>query len=225
MRKFAVALALSLSIGFTCVPTQQAHAIVITWIIQQAIKKVIKAVDLAIQRVQTQTIKLQAAQKELENILSKAKLTEIANWNDSSRVLYTKYFNELATVKNVITYLDKVKEVIDVQKNILRDYKAGYNLFTKTGLFNTSEADAMLKVYGGIASESIKNLDELSIIITPGKTSMTDAARLAIISRVYEQMVKNETDLRRYNNQNATLYLQRTKQAADIDMIKRLYGL
>lgn len=225
MKKIVVAFALSLTLGLSCMPTQKAHAFVITWVIQQAIKKVVKAVDLAIQRVQTKTIKLQAAQRELENILSKAQLDKIAGWNDSSRAVYTRYFNELASVKNVITYLHKVEEIVAVQKNILKDYQAGYKLFTTTGVFTADQAATMLQVYSGIASESMKNLDELTVVITPGKTKMTDGARLKLISEVYEKMIRNEDDLRRYNSENAQHYLQLTKSQADVNMIKRLYGL
>src|ERR1700691_3659973 len=49
-------------------------------VIKEGITKVIKAVDLKIQRLQTQTIWLQNAQKEIENVMSKVKLDEISGW-------------------------------------------------------------------------------------------------------------------------------------------------
>lgn len=52
----------------------------ITLIIKEGIKKVIVAVDLKIQRLQTKTIWLQNAQKALENTMSKLKLTQITDW-------------------------------------------------------------------------------------------------------------------------------------------------
>ena len=51
----------------------------ITLIIKEGIKKVIVAVDLKIQRLQTKTIWLQNAQKVIENAMSKLKLNQITN--------------------------------------------------------------------------------------------------------------------------------------------------
>lgn len=70
-------------------PVQQANAqIPIAEIIKQAITKVIKAVDLKIQRLQNKTIWLQNAQKTLENKMSELKLTEIKDWVEKLRKLY-----------------------------------------------------------------------------------------------------------------------------------------
>src|SRR5690242_2473595 len=76
----------------------------ITEVIKAAIVKVIKAVDLKIQRLQNETIWLQNAQKVMENTLSKLRLQEIAEWSEKQRVLYADYFDELYKVKNFIAY-------------------------------------------------------------------------------------------------------------------------
>ena len=76
-------------------PVQQVQAqTAIAEIIKAGIKKVIKAVDLKIQRLQNKTIWLQNAQKTLENALSKLKLDEIANWTEKQKEQYRKYYEE-----------------------------------------------------------------------------------------------------------------------------------
>ena len=60
----------------------------ISIIIKQAIVKVIKAVDLKIQRLQTKTIWLQNAQKVVENTMSKLKLDDITDWVSKQKELY-----------------------------------------------------------------------------------------------------------------------------------------
>src|SRR6476646_6342497 len=73
-------------------------------IIREGITKVIKAVDLQIQRFQTETIWLQNAQKTIENTMSKLKLDEITDWVGQQKELYAEYFDELWRVKATITY-------------------------------------------------------------------------------------------------------------------------
>ena len=84
------------TITLTVAPVQRAESgIAILEIIRQGVKKVIKAVDLMIQRLQNKTIALQNAAKVLENKLSKLKLYEIAEWTERQRQLYKKYYDEL----------------------------------------------------------------------------------------------------------------------------------
>ncbi|PUZ21594.1 hypothetical protein GA0116948_11065 [Chitinophaga costaii] len=225
MRRILTVFMLCLCSVCTCLPTQQAHAFIITVVIKEAIKKVVKAVDLAIQKIQTKTIKLQAAQKVLENTLSKLKLKEIATWNDSSRVIYTKYFNELAKVKNVISYYQKIKDIIGIQKSIISDYKQALLVLQQDPHFTPQEAQHLLEVYGGILQQAGNNVDELMLVISSFKTTMSDAMRLELISKVHDQMLRNQSDLRRFNAQNRMLSLYRTKGANEVDLMRRLYGL
>src|SRR6478736_3540813 len=90
-----------LSISLALAPTMQSHAVV--WVVvQQVIKAVIKAMDLAIQQLQNKTIWLQNAQKELENVMSKLQLDEITGWVDKQKKLYQDYYEELQKVKAII---------------------------------------------------------------------------------------------------------------------------
>lgn len=79
---------------------QQAKAQDPTEIIKEGVKKVIRAVDLQIQRIQTKTIWLQEAQKTLENAMQKLHLDEITDWVQKQKDLYSEYFDELWKVKH-----------------------------------------------------------------------------------------------------------------------------
>jgi hypothetical protein len=74
MKKFV--LIAGICLGLSVAPTKESKAIY--WVvIKQAIIKVIKALDLQVQRLQNKTIWLQNAQKTLENTMSKLQLNEI----------------------------------------------------------------------------------------------------------------------------------------------------
>ncbi len=86
-------------------------------------KKVIKAIDLKVQRLQNKTIGLQNAQKLLENTFSKLHLQEITGWVQQQKDLYANYYNELWRVKSVITYYHRIKEITQKQKLLLSSYQ------------------------------------------------------------------------------------------------------
>ncbi|HXL56077.1 MAG TPA: hypothetical protein VN958_07465, partial [Chitinophagaceae bacterium] len=136
-------------------PTKQTDAQVtdIAQIIKEGVKKVIVAVDLQIQRIQTQTIWLQNAQKVLENAMSQLKLTDIANWVEKQKDLYADYYQELWEVKSAIVYYQRAKEIIAEQLELVNAYKQAFALFRQDKNFTEDEISYMHKVYSGILDE------------------------------------------------------------------------
>jgi hypothetical protein len=222
MKKIVIMLVLCVSM--TIAPTQKSHAVV--WVVVKAVlKKVIMAIDLAIQKQQNKVIWLQNAQKTLENTMSKLKLDEITDWVDKQRNLYKEYFDELQKVKSIIAYYHRIKEITTAEENIIREYKRAFALFKQDGHFTAEEIIYMGQVYDGMLSESAKNLDQLFLVINSFVTQMTDAKRLEIINTAATNMSDTYNDLKLFNTQNIILSLQRSKDENDINTVKALYGI
>jgi hypothetical protein len=222
MKKIVIMLVLCVSM--TIAPTQKSHAVV--WVVVKAVlKKVIMAIDLAIQKQQNKVIWLQNAQKTLENTMSKLKLDEITDWVDKQRNLYKEYFDELQKVKSIISYYHRIKEITTAQENIIREYKRAFALFKQDGHFTAEEIIYMGQVYDGMLNESAKNLDQLFLVINSFVTQMTDAKRLEIINAAATNMSGTYNDLKLFNTQNIILSLQRSNDENDINTVKALYGI
>lgn len=207
-------------------PVQKAQAqIPIAEIIKQAIIKVIKAVDLKIQRLQNKTIWLQNAQKTLENKMSQSKLDEIKDWVEKQRKLYDDYFQELRQVKTALTYYQRVKDIIQRQVQIVKEYKTGWALFRQDKNFTKEELDYMYSIYSGMMEESVKNVDQLFLVVNAFITQMSDAKRLEIINTVSTSMEQQYVDIKDFNNQNKMVSLQRAVDRGEIEYVRRLYGL
>lgn len=210
----------------TIAPVQETQGqIPILDIIKAAVKKVIKAVDLKIQRLQNKTIWLQNAQKTLENKMSKLKLDEIGDWANKQKELYAKYFEELSKVKNAISTYQTVKDIISKQSQLVKEYSRAFNLSKQDKNFTQQEIDYMQQVYSGILEESLKSIDQLQMVVTTFTTQMTDAKRLVIINNASDNIEQNLTDLRQFNQQNIRVSLQRSKEKNDVDVVKKLYGI
>ncbi len=224
MKKLFIVLVL---VGLaTIAPLRSAQAqIPIAEIIKAAVKKVIKAVDLQIQRLQNKTIWLQNTQKTLENTMSKLKLDEITDWVDKQKTLYKDYYEELQKVKAIISYYKRIKEITEKQVHLVEEYKRAWGLFKKDKHFTTDELSYMGSVYSGILDESMKNLDQVFIVINSFQTQMSDAKRLEIINVAADRMDVNYNDLKKFNQQGIVLSLQRAKAQNDVDVVKKLYGL
>jgi len=227
MKRYIRIMAIVLCCSLTVMPASQSNATpaVILEIIKAAVIKVIKAVDLKIQRLQNKTIWLQNAQKTLENTLSKLKLDEISDWTERQKTLYKDYFEELAKVKSIISYYQRIREISQKQLRLVEEYQRAWNLFKQDKYFTAEELGYMAKVYSGIMDESAKNIDQISLVIKSFTTTMSDAKRLEIINAAADDVDANYYDLTRFNKQNMMLSLQRAKENIDVDVVKKLYGL
>lgn len=215
-----------LSLCCMILPVQQTKAqIPIAEIIKAAIKKVIKAVDLKVQRLQNKTIWLQNAQKTLENKMSQVKLDEIKDWVEKQRKLYDDYFQELWKVKAALAYYQRVKDIIQRQLQMVNEYKAAWALFRQDKNFTAEELDFMYNIYTGMLDESLKNIDQLFLVASAFATQMSDAKRLEIINTVSDNMEHQFVGLTEFNNQNKMISLQRASEKGEIEYVKRLYGL
>jgi hypothetical protein len=197
----------------------------ITLIIKEGVKKVIVAVDLKIQRLQNKTIWLQNAQKVVENELSKLRLQEIAGWVEKQRTIYKEYYDELRKVKTIITYYHNIKAISNRQIQLVQEYKQAIALFEQDRHFSRDEIKYIEQVYAGILEESLRNLDEVLLVVQSFSTQMSDASRLEIIRRAVDRIEENYRDLKTFNQENALLSLARSKDEKEITWVKNLYGL
>lgn len=225
MKRIAIILFLTM-VCLTAPPAPEAKAIIpIVKIIKEAVKKVIKAVDLMIQRLQNKTIWLQNAQKVLENKLSELKLTEIAQWTEKHRKLYEEYYDELWKIKNTLAAYQRIRQIMDKQIRIVDEYKRAWNIVRQDEHFTEAEIDYMYRVYKGILNESVRNLDQILLVINSFKTQMTDAQRLVIITQAGDRIEQNFIDLLEFNMNTYQISLSRAKTQHEIDRVKKLYGL
>jgi len=208
------------------VPVQQTKAAdPILQIIKEAVIKVIKEIDLQIQRLQNKTIWLQNAQKTVENKMSELKLNEIKDWVEKQRKQYEEYFDELWRVKTAITYLKTVKDIIERQSSLVKEYKQAWAVFQKDKHFSKEELQYMYAVYNGILEQSIKNIDQLTLVITSFETQMTDGKRLELIQTIAGTLDEQYADLKNFNEQNKLIAIQRGLEKGEIDHVRRLYAL
>ncbi|PBJ08031.1 conjugal transfer protein TraI [Flavobacterium sp. ACN6] len=224
-RKFVISLVCLLLAGTPARPANSKAVIPILEIVKTVTKKVIKAIDLRIQKLQNKTIWLQNAQKQVENVLSKLKLDEISDWTQKQKELYRGYYEELSKVKSIITYYQRIKEITQKQTRLVAEYERAWKLFQQDPHFSGNEIQYMEKVYSGILEESLKNIDQIFLILDSFTTQMSDLKRLEIINKAADQIDSNYDDLILFNQQHVLLSLQRAKTAADVNQVKQFYGI
>lgn len=219
MKKLVVVLAL-------CVVTINARSqFGIGEIIKLTVTKVIKAIDLQVQRIQNNTVWLQNAQKVVENTMSELHLNEITGWVQKQKDLYSGFYNELWKVKTIITNYHRVKEIAERQVQLVGEYKQAWNMVRQDKHFTVDEVNYMAQIYSGILDQTVQNINQLYAVVNAFTTQMSDADRMQIINDVGKAVDKNYNDLHQFNTQNSLLSLSRAKDENDAALVKWMYGI
>lgn len=224
MKRYARIMVLSTALVLAVAPAQPARG---GWIeiIRQLAIKVIKAIDLAIQKQQNKTILLQNAQKALENAMAKLKLDEITDWTRKQKKLYEDYFQELRKVKELISYYQRIKDTMGKLYRMGDEHKRVWALIQNDKHFTPEEIAYMKRVYQGIHTRTEQVVVSILDIIKQDKTSMTDAKRLELIHQAAGAVDQLYAEMVRFTQQNQQISLQRAGSVQEAEIIKQLYGL
>lgn len=176
------------------------------------IAKVIKAIDLKVQKLQNETIWLQQAQSLAENELSKTKLSEITGWQQQLSDLYAGYFAELKVVKSSITGMSQIRRIVEMQKQVVIEY-------------GRMAKDAQGKrEYDALLNTSIDVLQTLYAVIG-SHYSMKEAERICMITTLKDAMSHCLANMQALNKQQVELIANRVRMQADLQFVKKLNGI
>lgn len=147
----------------------------------------------------------------------------VKNISEGNFSIHKNFLDGLMDVSPAVKNYRKVSEIINYQLLLVKEYKSAYKRFAGSGNFNTKDLQYIDQVYGRLFDRSLKNLDELLMVITAGKLRMNDNERLEAIDRIHADMEERMRFLRHFNNETSTLSLQREKEYRSIQSSNRYF--
>lgn len=138
--------------------------------------------------------------------------------------LHKGHLDGLLNVSPTVRNYERVKKVIEYQYLLVKEYKKAQDRFNSSGNFQPKELEYMANVYSNLLNQSLRNLDELTTVLTAGKTRMSDDERLQSIDRIYLEMEQKLNFLRQFNNSTGVLGMHRAKEKRNIQTVRSLHG-
>lgn len=149
----------------------------------------------------------------------------VKNISEGNFNLHKTFLDGLLEVSPAVRNYRCVKDIVNCQLLLVKEYRNAYDRFRKDDNFNGDEIAYLGQVYDNLFQQSLRNLDELLVIITAGKTRMSDDERLQAIDRIYVDMQDKLMFLRHFNNNTTVLAVQRAKERNDAQTVRKIYGL
>lgn len=150
--------------------------------------------------------------------------TTIKNIAQGNYDLHKAFLDGLLKISPAVRNYKRVADIVSYQLQLVKEYKAAMKRFRASDLLNDDELEYIANVYSNLADQSRKNLDALAMVITAGKTRMSDDERIHAVEQIFRDMEDKLSFLRWFNNSGAVLLLQRAKETSDAKVMKKLYG-
>lgn len=147
----------------------------------------------------------------------------VKNIAEGNFKLHEAFLDGLMEVSPAVRRYKRVGDIINYELKIIKEYKAAFNKFRSSERFSVKELDYFSSVYGKLTSESLANLDDLTVVITSSKLRMSDEERLKAIDDIYEGIADKYHFLKVFNKQAEILRIQRGKEAEEVKVLQQLY--
>jgi hypothetical protein len=139
--------------------------------------------------------------------------------------LHKAFLDGLLAVSPEVKSYYKVIQVIEDQSRLVKEYKSALGRFRSDRHFSAAEIGCMVAFYGELFNGSVQTLEALITVLTDGELRASDDERLKQIDALASDMQHRLRVLEQFNNSQELLSLQRARDAGDVEMVKKLYGL
>jgi hypothetical protein len=151
--------------------------------------------------------------------------TIIKDLSEGNFKLHEAFLDGLLKVSPAVKGYSRVKDIIQAQLAISKEYKMAYETFVYSGSFTQKELSYIAGVYGRLTDASLRNLDALTDVLTDKKLRASDDQRLVLIDQIYEDMIDKLSFLRHFNGNASLLSAQRENELSDTQVSRELFGI
>lgn len=174
--------------------------------------------------------KLQTLEKMLDNMYMGYKIldngyTTIKKIAEGDYSIHQAFLDGLMAVNPSVRNYKRIPLIIEYQKLLVQEYKRAWKQLKNDPNLTIDEIFYIESVYKFILQASIRNLDDLAMIITATKLRMSDDERMRAIDNIFFDMENRMVFLRGFNNDTRLLAIQRAFANNNQQNVKKLYGV
>jgi hypothetical protein len=143
-------------------------------------------------------------------------LNAVKDFTKGEFSLHNAFISSLKTVSPTIRSSGKVADIILLQLEISRSFR------------NIGQGSANTLIYvdevrSNLMDECDRDLEELLLVITSGKTEMKEDERLRRLDKIYESILDKNAFVQSFCNQIGVVNGQRKREQQSIDQLRRYY--
>jgi len=144
----------------------------------------------------------------------------VKDMSEGNFSLHKTFLDALMQVSPVVKNYKRVGDIVEYQVTLIKESRKGIDRILTNESFSPKEIQYFEKVYSNLSKESLRNIEELTSIITADTFRMSDDERLEAIDKIYADMQQKVLFLRDFNGSASVLALQRSKELNDAQTVR-----
>ena len=172
--------------------------------------------------------KLRQLEEILDNMYKGYKIltkgyNRIKDIAEGNYTLHQVFLDGLFAVNPSVAKYRRIPDIIRYQSLLMKEYRRAFNRFKNDPNLTPDEVKYLERVYSYLVRQSLRNLEELTMIVTANKLRMSDDERIQSIDRIYFDIENKLSFLRYFNNSTQVLVVQRAEEDSEVGTVKKLY--
>lgn len=172
--------------------------------------------------------KLKQLEEILDNMYKGYKIltkgyNTIKNIAEGNFNLHQVFLDGLYAVNPAVRNYKRIPHIISYQQFLMKEYKRAFDKFRNDPNLTAREIRYLENVYEHLFRQSLRNLEELLMIVTASKLRMSDEERLTAIDRIYLDMQNKVIFMKAFNSSTQVLVMQRAKESHEVGTLQKLY--
>ena len=150
----------------------------------------------------------------------------ISNFQETVKIYQQgkQYYDALKSVHDLVKDARKVQQTILLVGDISDIYVNSFQKMMADENYSVEELSAIALGYAKLLEESSAVLTELKTVTSASGLSMSDAERMSVVNRIYNEVREYKNLVQYYTNKNISVSYLRAKKKNDTDRIMALYG-
>lgn len=146
----------------------------------------------------------------------------IKNVSEGNFNLHDAFLSGLMHVSPTVRKYKRIAEIVEMQIVLTRQYKFALRRFRASELFSDGEMNYLDNVYGQLFKRSVRNMEDLTTVITAGQLRMSDHERIAMIDQIHADMMDKLAFMRTFDDDNAGLMMNKMREQKDSKILGKL---
>ena len=139
--------------------------------------------------------------------------------------LHKAFLDALWVVHPAVRDDPRLDEILNTTARIVGSWRQATARLSGNPVFTAQERDYITGTLSALLDRCSQALEELTLVATDNELRMSDAQRLASLDRIDAEVRSEAAFLQQFNNGVAVEAARRQREAGDINMLKKLYGL
>lgn len=146
-------------------------------------------------------------------------------FTEKNMLMAKDWYDGLLAISNTIKKYRRVQHIFERQTAIITIYSNYIGQFKADPNLNPAQVLGMVKGYTTLIQESATYLDDLSAIVSPAQSKMTDAERMELIDTLDDKVTHQYELVSYFTRRNMAISTQQGQAAKDAATLKALYGV